>query len=106
MTINQRVLAVATVLLAIIGLSAGGCSTTSTKGPGSETPQAQAKAADIHGKSGAQLWGERCGFCHNVRSPTSFNDAQWEVATMHMRVRANLTGPEQRKILEFLKSAD
>ena len=66
----------------------------------------QGKLTDIHAKGGAQLWGERCGFCHNVRSPTSFSDAQWEVATLHMRVRANLTGEEQRKILEFLKAAN
>ncbi|SRR5258707_2698057 len=98
--------AVALVLCAVIGLLGGGCATPSTKESASGTTQAQAKLTDIHSKSGAQLWGERCGFCHNVRSPTSFSDAQWEVATLHMRVRANLTGEERRKILEFLKSAD
>jgi hypothetical protein len=39
-----------------------------------------------------------------MRSPSSYNDAQWEVAMMHMRVRANLTPEEHKKILEFLKS--
>ena len=54
-------------------------------------------------KGGAQLWAENCQRCHNTRSPSSYNDAQWEVAMMHMRVRANLTPEEHKKILEFLK---
>jgi hypothetical protein len=55
-------------------------------------------------KSGAQLWAENCVRCHNIRSPGSLSPAQWEVAMMHMRVRANLTPEEHKKILEFLKS--
>jgi len=56
------------------------------------------------GKSGAQLWAENCIRCHNIRSPSSYSPAQWEVVMMHMRVRANLTPEEHKKILEFLKS--
>jgi cytochrome c553 len=55
-------------------------------------------------KSGAQLWAENCVRCHNIRSPSSYSPAQWEVAMMHMRVRANLTPQEHKKILEFLKA--
>ena len=55
-------------------------------------------------KSGAQLWAETCVRCHNIRSPSSLSPAQWEVAMMHMRIRANLTPEQQKKILEFLKS--
>ena len=54
-------------------------------------------------KSGAQLWAENCVRCHNIRSPSSYSPAQWEVAMMHMRVRANLTPEEHKKILAFLK---
>ena len=61
-------------------------------------------AAGPMGKSGAQLWAENCVRCHNIRSPSSLSPAQWEVAMMHMRVRANLTPEEHKKILEFLKS--
>jgi len=57
-------------------------------------------------KSGAQLWGENCLRCHNAPSPESFSDAEWDVAVMHMRVRANLTEPEAVKIAAFLKSAN
>ena len=55
-------------------------------------------------KSGAQLWAENCIRCHNIRSPSNYSPAQWEVATMHMRVRANLTPEEHKKILAFLKA--
>jgi hypothetical protein len=34
-----------------------------------------------------------------------YSDAQWDVIVHHMRLRANITGQEQRAILEFLKSA-
>jgi len=56
-------------------------------------------------RSGQQLWADTCSRCHNMRPPNSFSHAQWEVIVQHMRVRANLTGEEQRKITEFLKSA-
>ena len=94
------------ILFLIIGLSLSGCATAPAPSSGAVASASPAKGNDIHSKSGAQIWGERCGFCHNVRSPTSFSDAQWEVATMHMRVRANLTEEERRKIFEFLKSAN
>ena len=55
-------------------------------------------------KGGAQLWGENCNRCHNIRSPSNYSPAQWEVVMMHMRVRANLTPEERKKILEFLKA--
>ena len=61
-------------------------------------------AAGTTGKSGAQLWAENCVRCHNIRSPGSYSGMQWEVGLMHMRVRANLTPEEHKKILEFLKS--
>jgi hypothetical protein len=57
-------------------------------------------------KSGAELWAENCTRCHNLRPPDTLSDAEWDTAVMHMRVRANLTGEESRKIVEFLKSAN
>jgi len=63
-------------------------------------------ASDIASRSGAQLWGENCGHCHNIRPPQALTDAQWEVVGMHMRGRANLTAVEEQKIVEFLKSAN
>ena len=57
-------------------------------------------------KGGAQLWEENCSRCHNFRSPTQYNDSEWQVVMHHMRVRANLTAQEHKKILEFLQAAD
>ena len=82
--------------LSFIGLFLFGCSMLGKKGE-TETPAE---------KSGAQLWAENCNRCHNVRSPQSYSSAQWEVAMLHMRVRANLTPDEHKKILEFLKGAN
>ena len=60
----------------------------------------------VEAKSGAQLWGENCLRCHNAPSPETFSDAEWDVAVMHMRVRANLTENEAIKISTFLKTAN
>ena len=57
------------------------------------------------GLSGEQLWSNNCLRCHNIRPPTMYGNAQWDVIVHHMRLRANITGQEQRAIVEFLKSA-
>jgi cytochrome c len=57
-------------------------------------------------KGGSQLWSENCARCHNMRSPGSYSDGEWEVVMHHMRVRARLTPEEHKAILEFLKSAN
>lgn len=65
-----------------------------------------ATAATATEKGGAQLWAENCSRCHNIRSPRSYSDSQWQAITHHMRLRANLTGEETRVITEFLQSSD
>ncbi|MDP9172871.1 MAG: cytochrome c [Planctomycetota bacterium] len=57
-------------------------------------------------KSGVQLWSDNCMRCHNSRPPEAFSAAQWEVIVHHMRLRANLTGDEQRKITQFLQASN
>jgi hypothetical protein len=91
--------AVILALLAAASWLVIGCSTDKQPGEvaaGTTTPHAE--------KSGAELWAENCVRCHNIRSPSSYSPAQWEVVMMHMRVRANLTPEEHKKILAFLKS--
>ena len=82
-----------------------GCQTSHTEHSGAAKPGAVAEAKSS-GKGGAQLWTENCIRCHNIRSPSTYSDAEWEVAMHHMRIRANLTAEEHKKILEFLKSAN
>jgi len=90
-------------LLSITGLLLAGCTSAPTEHNGQKAATASALSA---GKGGAQLWAESCMRCHNVRSPSIYSDAEWDVAMHHMRIRANLTTEESTKILEFLKSAN
>jgi len=57
------------------------------------------------GLTGEQLWSNNCSRCHNIQPPARYSEAQWDVIVHHMRLRANITGQEQRAIVEFLKSA-
>lgn len=65
-----------------------------------------AAPAHISEKSGAQLWGEACGRCHNTASPSTFSDVDWDIAVKHMQFRAQISEEETKKIVEFLKSAN
>lgn len=56
--------------------------------------------------TGARLWRQNCGRCHNVRRPPERSDRQWDIIIAHMRLRANLTGTEAKAILEFLKASN
>jgi len=73
--------------------------------PPSDTPATASAAEATTGHDGARLWADNCSRCHNVRPPGSYSDAQWEAVVHHMRLRADLTGPESRAITEFLKAA-
>ncbi|MDF0716621.1 hypothetical protein PY092_10715 [Muricauda sp. 334s03] len=100
-------LSIVLALLAITGLTVVACSSTKTKY--SDVPaETVADTADDFKieKSGAQLWGETCNRCHIAPSPADYNDTDWETISLHMRVRANLTENESKKIEEFLKSAN
>lgn len=57
-------------------------------------------------KSGATLWGENCGNCHNAPDPTAFTDKQWETIKLHMHMRAGLTDNEVNKIVAFLQQSN
>ena len=98
-------------VISLIGLATAtflfvGCSTIDPKGGEAATPdKSSIPSAQAAQKSGAEVWAQNCGHCHNLRSPSSYSDAQWEVAMLHMRVRANLTADEHKKILAFLRSA-
>ena len=85
------------ILLVGVAIYLSACAATMS------TPRA---AAGDTGKSGSQLWAENCGRCHNTRSPAVYSDGEWEVAMQHMRVRANLTAEEHRKIERFLKAGN
>ncbi len=65
-----------------------------------------ATTAAVAEKSGTQLWGENCLRCHNTMPSSAYSNRELEVIDMHMRIRANLTDQEAKKILEFLQSSN
>ncbi|HYW35131.1 MAG TPA: cytochrome c [Balneolaceae bacterium] len=74
----------------VLGIVAGiyGCATTSPK-------ERQA--------SGAQLWAQDCQSCHNAPPSKDFSNSEWSVIIYHMRIKANITDQEAKKIEAFLK---
>ncbi|MCX6928787.1 MAG: cytochrome c [Verrucomicrobia bacterium] len=87
------------LILSGFGLAWGACLLAGCASTGGKTGDL-ASAPD-----GAKLWAQNCIRCHNSRSPASYSEAQWQVAMLHMRVRAELTGEQQRAIYEFLTSS-
>lgn len=55
---------------------------------------------------GAQAWADTCARCHNLRDPKELSDMQWRAVMLHMRIRADLTGPQTRDILGFLQGSN
>jgi len=55
---------------------------------------------------GATTWGNNCARCHEMRSPTEFRDDLWKPIVAHMRLRAGLTGVQQRDVLAFLQASN
>jgi len=82
-----------------------GCQSSSSQTSSSGKSDVQKMSTESN-KAGSELWAENCTRCHNARPPDQYSDAQWDVIVHHMRLRANLTGGEARKIAEFLKSAN
>ncbi|WP_339667174.1 hypothetical protein [Maribacter arcticus] len=90
------------LMLLVTGAIVVSCSSTKDK----YTAVTDVEDEFVMEKSGAQLWGETCNRCHLAPSPADYNDTDWETISLHMRIRANLTENESKKILEFLKSAN
>ena len=53
--------------------------------------------------TGAQVFSMYCGYCHNAPQLAERNFANFRNVASHMRVRANLTGKEYAKLMEFLR---
>ena len=72
--------------------------------PDAKTPNETPSSSEF--SRGAQAWAENCARCHAMRDPKSLTDAQWQVVTAHMRLRAGLDGQQARDILAFLKASN
>jgi len=97
-------------ILGFTGISMAVATLVACSNQGATTTDSEAISAKSQPSSaqpsGAQLWSNNCARCHNFRDPSSYSDKQWEIAGLHMRTRANLTGGDYRKILEFLKNSN
>jgi cytochrome c553 len=96
-------------VLALVSCTAGGCgglgagsTSTAPAAAGQKEPLVQFFAAPR--QSGAALWAANCNRCHNAVGPSTFRPDEWDLVVNHMRLRANLTGPEARAIADYLKS--
>jgi hypothetical protein len=53
--------------------------------------------------TGGQVFTMYCSYCHNAPSLAERPYAQFRNVAAHMRVRANLTGKEYAKLMDFLR---
>jgi hypothetical protein len=108
---TKLLLAIAMMGAATISVVAGGChksqsSAEVTMVDGDGSSRTVVSKAETPNRAGALLWSQNCSRCHNLRDPRERSDRGWDVISLHMRVRANLTAEEHRLILAFLKSAN
>lgn len=101
---TKKLIALFSSIVLVAALVIGGCSTAGQEMV--ENPANYPEEAVSVGLSGSELWARNCNRCHNTVSSDRYSDAQWDVATHHMRDRANITGEDYRKIREFLKTAN
>lgn len=111
---STRNLWIAGVTLVIAGgLAALGCYHTPidnseyAKGPAPlrmPSPADEARACCYEDSlTGGQVFDMYCSYCHNAPALSERNFANFKNVAAHMRVRANLTGKEYAKLLEFLQ---
>jgi hypothetical protein len=94
-------------------LAAAGCYTTPTwlseyeRGPAPlrmPSPAREAECASYEDSlTGGQVFTMYCSYCHNAPSLAERPFSQFRNVAAHMRVRANLTGKEYEKLMEFLR---
>ena len=53
--------------------------------------------------TGGQVFTMYCSYCHNAPTLSERNFANYRNVAAHMRVRANLTGKEYDKLVDFLR---
>ena len=93
------------------GLLAAGCYSTPVdtselaQGPAPLRMPSPAKDSDCYEDSltGGQVFSMYCSYCHNAPALAERPFSNFRNVAAHMRVRANLTGKEYAKLMEFLR---
>jgi hypothetical protein len=110
---NVRTAWAAGSALVLSGVLAAGCYNTPVdtsehaRGPAPLRMPSPAKQADSccyeDSLTGGQVFDMYCGYCHNAPSLAERPFASYRNVAAHMRDRANLTGKEYAKLMEFLR---
>ena len=95
-------------LCGLFGLMAIGCQSTAidlSEGPAPlRTPRPNGDAESYEDSlTGGEVFSMYCNQCHNARALGERPFANYQNVAAHMRVRANLTGKEYEKLIEFLR---
>jgi hypothetical protein len=97
--------------LVLAGVLVAGCYNTpinTSEGPAplrAPSPAKEGEPCDCYEDSltGGQVFSMYCAYCHNAPTLAERPFSQYQNAAAHMRVRANLTGKEYAKLMEFLR---
>jgi hypothetical protein len=110
---NMRHLWLAGSILGLSGiLAAAGCYNTPidtsefARGPAPwREPSPAKEGCDCYEDSltGGQIFSMYCSYCHNAPALAERPFASYKNVAAHMRIRANLTGKEYAKLMEFLR---
>ena len=110
---NKRNFWLAGSILGLTGiLAAAGCYNTPIdiseygRGPAPlREPSPAKEGCDCYEESltGGQIFSMYCSYCHNAPALAERPFASYKNVAAHMRVRANLTGKEYAKLMEFLR---
>ena len=98
----------------VVALAVAGCyhlpneTSEYTQGPAPRrmpSPEAEGQACGSYEDSltGGKIFTMYCSYCHNAPQLSERNFANFKNVATHMRVRANLTGKEYAKLMEFLQ---
>ena len=96
------------LFLAGLGFGAMGCQHTPidlSQGPAPWRQPNPGKDAETYEDSltGGEVFAMYCNQCHNARALGERPFANYQNVAAHMRVRANFTGEEYEKLMEFLR---
>ena len=105
---------IAISVVVLIGAVSAGCYSTPVdtsqyaQGPAPLRMPSPAKEGEACGSyedslTGGQVFAMYCNYCHNAPQLAERNFANFRNVASHMRVRANLTGKEYAKLMEFLR---
>jgi hypothetical protein len=111
---TRNLLVVGSILVLAGVLTVAGCNHTPVdtsefaQGPAPRRMRSPAKEADAchcyeDSLTGGQIFSMYCSYCHNAPSLAERNFANFKNVASHMRVRANLTGKEYARLMEFLR---